>query len=143
MIELSSSSYNTGISIKSARMGLKTEDKVTDDTIPLDMTVDDDALEESLQLALVLQQACSAGQLEKCKELIDKGALPWQQDPQTGWSALHYAAGESGSVLCLVLADSLASLATAQTMVVSNSSTICYETVQCGIWVSDAFVSGC
>lgn len=121
----SSSSYNTGISIKSARMGLKTENKVTDDTRPLEMTGDDDALEESLQLALVLQPACSAGQLEKCKELIDMGALPWQQDPQTGWSALHCAAGELNLALCLMLADLMCLLATPQTMVVSNSSTIC------------------
>lgn len=105
-------------------MGLKTEDKVSNDTIPLDMN-DDDALEESLQLALVLLQACSAGQLEKCKELIDKGALPWQQDLQTGWSALHCAAGESGLLLCLVMADLSFSMPTVQTMVVWNSSTIC------------------
>jgi len=52
-----------------------------------------DALEESLQLALELHSACSKGDLEKCKTLIDKGALAWQQDAQTGWSALHYAAG--------------------------------------------------
>lgn len=72
-------------------MGLKTEDKIVQ--LDTDNDVDDAALEESLKLASELQQACSAGQLEKCKELIDKGALAWQQDPSTGWSALHYAAG--------------------------------------------------
>ncbi|KAK9897586.1 S-adenosyl-L-methionine-dependent methyltransferase [Cystobasidium minutum MCA 4210] len=76
-------------------MGLKTEDKIVQ--LDTDNDVDDAALEESLKLASELQQACSAGQLEKCKELIDKGALAWQQDPSTGWSALHYAA-DNGSL---------------------------------------------
>ena len=89
-------------------MGLKTEDKViiTDNAPSLDMGMDDDDdnadTEESLRLASELHQACSAGQLEKSKELIEKGALAWQQDPNTGWSALHYAAGvwSCSLVLC-------------------------------------------
>lgn len=54
-----------------------------------------DALDESLKLTLELHSVCSMGDLEKCKTLIDKGALAWQQDAQTGWTALHYAAGVS------------------------------------------------
>lgn len=63
-----------------------------------------DVLEESLKLARELHSACSQGDLEKCKSLIDTGALAWQQDAQTGWTALHYAAGMlDRPVACIVL----------------------------------------
>lgn len=54
-----------------------------------------DSDEEMEKAAQQLRAACSHGDLEKCKQLIDgQGALPWHQDSQTGWTALHHAAGE-------------------------------------------------
>lgn len=75
---------------------------------PIEMDGHAHALEESMQLVLKLHAACSYGDLEKCKTLIDEGALAWQQDAQTGWTALHYAAGGFRlSILSPGLADSV------------------------------------
>lgn len=49
-------------------------------------------LDASIALSTELHAASSAGDIAKCKELVDNGALAWVQD-EIGWSALHFAAG--------------------------------------------------
>lgn len=84
----------------------------------------DGSLEGSLKLAHALQLAAGTGNLEKCRDLIEKGALPWQQDPLTGWSALHNAAGVF-ALVCVRLSASSRLTCIFQTMVVSISSSTC------------------
>lgn len=44
-----------------------------------------------------LLKACEAASLPEAKRLIEeKGAHAWYEDPEIGWSSLHFAA-ESGS----------------------------------------------
>ncbi|PWN42448.1 hypothetical protein IE81DRAFT_323411 [Ceraceosorus guamensis] len=50
-----------------------------------------------LSLNLHLHQACEAGNLDRAKECLERGADAWWEDEGTiGWSALHFAA-ESGN----------------------------------------------
>ena len=48
--------------------------------------------EDLLAAANALLRAAKTGSLQTIKELLKNGAPAWYQDPELGWSALHYAA---------------------------------------------------
>lgn len=45
-----------------------------------------------LPLGNALISACQSSPLSAITDLLDRGAPTWYQDPQLGWSCLHYAA---------------------------------------------------
>lgn len=63
--------------------------------------VEADALQRNIDLSLQLQAACRKADLTECQRLIDMGAAAWYQDENTGWTALHHAAGVSIDLSCL------------------------------------------
>ena len=63
--------------------------------------VEADALQRNIDLSLQLQAACRKADLTECRRLIDEGAAAWYQDENTGWTALHHAAGVSIDLSCL------------------------------------------
>lgn len=63
-------------------------------------SIHDEDYARNVKLCLQLHSACSNGDFAKTKELIDKdGAVAWFQNPNNGWTALHYAAGVFSTVL--------------------------------------------